>query len=266
MKIFYDCEFIEGTQSTLFGKSKPTIDMISIGLVAEDNRTYYAISKDFNLKEAWNRYDVTTEQVFGDARNIYPEGIKRKVYWIRENVLRPVFKELNHNETNGLFFNKNTNFTCKNLKRLLNKYGKSNKQISEEIKDFVSNKELLNTRVDFEFGCTREIRSSFEGRMKCVEHNWGKPKFYGYYSDYDHVALCWLFGKMIDLPNGFPMYCIDLKQELERLNETLGYNCDEKGNSYKLQEHPDYPTQTNDHHSLSDALWAKELYNFLNNL
>ena len=37
--------------------SKPTIDLISIGIVSSDGSEYYAISKDFNLKEAWNRVD-----------------------------------------------------------------------------------------------------------------------------------------------------------------------------------------------------------------
>ena len=38
------------------------------------------------------------------------------------------------------------------------------------------------------------------------------PIFYGYYADYDWVIFCWIFGKMIDLPEGFPMYCNDIKQ------------------------------------------------------
>jgi len=58
MKYFIDTEFLEGTQDKTFlgfkySKTKPTIDLISIGIVAEDGREYYAISKDFNLKEAW---------------------------------------------------------------------------------------------------------------------------------------------------------------------------------------------------------------------
>jgi hypothetical protein len=56
MKYFIDTEFLEGTQKesfpiSLFRKqTPPTIDLISIGIVAEDGREYYAISKDFNLK------------------------------------------------------------------------------------------------------------------------------------------------------------------------------------------------------------------------
>lgn len=34
---------------------------------------------------------------------------------------------------------------------------------------------------------------------------------------YDHVVLCQLFGRMIDLPRGFPWFTHDLCQELRRL-------------------------------------------------
>lgn len=48
-----------------------------------------------------------------------------------------------------------------------------------------------------------------------------RPVFYAYYADYDWVAFCWLFGAMIDLPRGFPMYCRDLKQTVDEVWETL---------------------------------------------
>jgi hypothetical protein len=31
------------------------------------------------------------------------------------------------------------------------------------------------------------------------------PEFWAYYADYDWVVLCRLFGRMIDLPDGWPM-------------------------------------------------------------
>lgn len=37
------------------------------------------------------------------------------------------------------------------------------------------------------------------------------------YAAYDHVVLCQLFGRMIDLPSGVPMFTNDLQQELRRL-------------------------------------------------
>lgn len=37
-----------------------------------------------------------------------------------------------------------------------------------------------------------------------------KPEFWAYYADYDWVALCQLFGTMMQLPDGWPMYCRDV--------------------------------------------------------
>ena len=69
------------------------------------------------------------------------------------------------------------------------------------------------------------------------------PELWAYYGAYDHVALCQLFGRMIDLPAGFPMYTNDLKSEIVRL-----------GNPY-------YPEQSEGHHNaLSDAIWNKETF------
>ena len=258
MKYFLDTEFIEGTQKSIFN-NKPTIDLISIGLVCEDGREYYAISKDFNLKEAWNRYDLKNERTLDSIENDYIDYHNVKVYWIRDNVLRPIYKELHDKENlharqalyRASVYIKETdfNFTYRNLKKLISKYGKTNKQIAKEIKHFVANRPI-NTKKE----------------QWILDYDTKDVQFYGYYSDYDWVVFCWLFGKMIDLPKGFPMYCIDLKQELERLNETLGYNSDEKNNSYKLQEKPDYPKQTNEHNALSDARWNQQLYKFLNTL
>jgi hypothetical protein len=73
-----------------------------------------------------------------------------------------------------------------------------------------------------------------------------KPQFYSYYADYDWVAFCQLFGTMMDLPKGFPMYCRDIKQL-----------CDMLGN-------PKLPEQgKSEHHALLDARWNKEAFDFL---
>jgi 3'-5' exoribonuclease Rv2179c-like domain len=70
-----------------------------------------------------------------------------------------------------------------------------------------------------------------------------KPQFWGYYSDYDWVAVCQLFGTMMDLPKWFPKYCMDLKQ----LSVMLG-----------SPKHP--PQETGHHHALFDAQWNRDLY------
>lgn len=73
------------------------------------------------------------------------------------------------------------------------------------------------------------------------------PEFWGYYADYDWVVLCQLFGTMMDLPKGWPMYCRDIKQW-----------CDALGN-------PKLPEQgKGEHHALADARWNKLVWEFLN--
>jgi len=73
-----------------------------------------------------------------------------------------------------------------------------------------------------------------------------KPEFWAYYADYDWVALCQLYGTMMDLPKGWPMFCRDLKQV-----------CDSIGN-------PQLPAQmTKEHHALADALWTKEAWEWV---
>lgn len=275
MNYFLDTEFLEGTQKTFLGISKPTIDLISIGLVCENGNKYYAISKDFNLKEAWNRYDLKVNKDYkpsfggGLDGHYNPKFIRE--YWIRENVLKPIYDELFMkivSDDNMLTGDEYVYFTYSNFKTLIKRYGKTNKQIGTEIKDFIYK---IPTNLSFQ---------STENQIKY----WGKEvpiKFYGYYADYDWVVFCWLFGKMIDLPKGFPKYCIDLKQELDRrfpngkygttvvipklVNGTLLAELSPK-TEYKeinIKEHPNYPKQNNEHNALSDAKWNFELFQFL---
>ena len=248
-KYFYDCEFLEGTQKKKFwwGNTVPTIGLISIGIVSEDGREFYAISKDFNLKEAWNRYDEVLNRRFP----LGPEY--NKVYLIRENVLKPIYEELSEKEKFESWA-WGGDFSYKEFKRLLKKYGKTNKQIAQEVKNFCySDKETIDGGGQF-------VRGSF------IPNKYPNIDLYGYYSAYDHVALCWLFGKMIDLPTGFPMYTIDLKQELDKCAEF-----ESKCTTYGFEEcfkdiknHEKFPKQTNEHNSLSDAKFNFELYKFLN--
>ncbi|MFI9331993.1 3'-5' exoribonuclease domain-containing protein [Kitasatospora sp. NPDC052868] len=48
----------------------------------------------------------------------------------------------------------------------------------------------------------------------------GPRRLWADYGAYDHVALCQLWGSMIDLPDGIPMWTHDLRQEIERLGLT----------------------------------------------
>lgn len=156
MKYFLDTEFIES------GPYKP-VQLISIGIVAEDGREFYAVSAEFKDEDA--------------------------SAWVRENVLRQISAE-------------------ERLKAL------SLYRISRFILGLIGEDP--------------------------------KPEFWGYYADYDWVVFCQIFGTMMDLPKGFPMWCNDIKQL-----------CDEKGN-------PKLPEQgKGEHNALADARWNKIAWEFL---
>jgi len=263
-RYFLDTEFHEYPKKRLFGKAINTIDLISIGMVSEDGREYYAISKDFNLKDAWNSWQPKSQRV-SDTN-----FITIKEYWLRENVLLPVLKDLMNLEHIDMFGTPIMEWewetidtsikgmSYRYLKRLLKKYGKSNKEIAEEIIKFTEPR--------------------LTGKVLLVdppinEYDNTPIEFYAYYADYDWVVFCWLFGRMIDLPDGFPMYCKDLKQISDEVYE-------EKKKSYygnskeqaikhsgvflnKMSDHLDYPRQQNEHNALDDAKWDFELYKFL---
>lgn len=254
MNYYIDTEFLEGKQKesfpiSLFRKETPeTIDLISIGIVAEDGREYYAISKDFNLREAWNRE------------------------WIRNNVLFPIYWELvqqedpiradekfgNYGNFEG-YITRHFKNQYKYFKKLINKYGKTNKQIVEELAG--KHNPLSFIKREGQVGGGTSI------------------KFYAYYADYDWVVFCWLFGNMIELPSGFPKYCIDLKQTTDEVANKvtdsaiklqLGIPNDANIKKATLKEKleylkriPSYPTQVNEHNALADAKWNRELYKFL---
>lgn len=259
MNYYLDTEFLEGTQKKSFlginyGNTKPTIDLISIGIVSEDDRKFYAISNEFNLKEAWNRYDSVPDQNY-----ITEDGITmgyKKVYWVRENVLKPIWEDYLKNQNTfekTHFWNLTSEFSYKTMKRIIKWTGKSNKQIAEKVKEFVS-------YPDYEYQPKTSIGRSIEKAY---------PEFYVYYGDYDWVVFCWLFGKMVNLPNGFPYYAKDLKQIMDKKFKCFSESEIELIKNRKLAINTQkalYPKQTNEHNALSDAIWNKELHEFLNTL
>lgn len=237
MRYFIDTEFKEAFHKPLFGKRRHYIDLISIGIVAEDGRTYYAVSNEFDLKEIWNDD------------------------WLRKNVLKPIHDDLCHKQT---LFSKSyfpqlfEPFTLKSMKALIKWHGKSNKRIAMEIEAFVYKPFLDENPVIF-------------------SDNW-HPKdvqFYGYFADYDWVLLCSLFGRMLDLPKGFPYFCIDLKQMLDQalmaqVNrkeiDRFGYNGALKARLKMAKQLASFPKQENEHDALSDAKWNFDLYRFIQSI
>ena len=75
-----------------------------------------------------------------------------------------------------------------------------------------------------------------------------RAELWAYYGAYDHVCLAQLFGRMIDLPRGMPMYTLDLMQ-------------------FILQHgmvNADLPKQPGDeHHALADARWNRVAWEYV---
>jgi hypothetical protein len=153
VRYFYDCEFLED------GK---TIELISIGIAAEDGRELYLVNRDAPWKrikkDEWLMANVVPKlpRPYGDWRNHMPKR------WLID------------------FHNPAVQGRAK---------------IAEVVERFLLGDDL-ETHEDLEL--------------------WAD------YGAYDHVVLCQLFGRMIDLPPGVPMFTNDLQQEVRRLgNPTL---------------------------------------------
>ena len=78
--------------------------------------------------------------------------------------------------------------------------------------------------------------------QEIVEFCGGAPEFWAFYASYDWVALCQLFGTMMDRPAGWPAHVMDLRQALN----------DEDG--------PPIPEAAEPHNALTDALWLKRAW------
>lgn len=253
MKVFLDTEFVEGVQNSPFN-SKPTIDLISVGMVTDSDREYYEVCKEFNVKHAWLKWDGEYHELttFQKYHGMSP----RKKYWIRENVLKPIFDDFNRRNKTEM------PFSLSNFKLLLKKYGKTREEMAINIKNFIYYETISDGG--------QIVSKSF------IPNKYPEVKFYTYFGDYDWVVFCWLFGRMIDLPKGFPMYARDLKQNLDEKNESRANlknllessNIDyEKDNNLihplNLKNHKEYPKQDGEHIAINDAKWNKELYEFL---
>lgn len=75
------------------------------------------------------------------------------------------------------------------------------------------------------------------------------PIFFAYYASYDWVAFCWIFGRMMDLPEHFPMYPIDIQQVIHTFvdKEELKRNVPQVGL----------------HNALDDAIWNRNAWNWI---
>lgn len=227
MKYFLDTEFHEGVRKPKgwFTKEQWMIELISIGIVSEDGREYYAVSNEFDVDAAWNNT------------------------WLRDNVLKTLYNDLWY----GKYQLENLHhcskaFDIDNLKKLISLYGKSLAVIKDEVKHYIRPYILMPNTFK-------------EEKYKPIE-------FYAYYADYDWVVLCsQLFGSMLQLPQGFPMYCKDIKQIMdskatkEPIYALTGYTLEDALKHIKAREN--YPKNKNEHHALADAKFDRDLYKFL---
>jgi len=266
MNYYLDTEFYEYHKDILVGFRNvkiPTIDLISIGIVSDDNREYYALCSECDIDDAWNNK------------------------WLQDNVFRPIFDERRQNwlKDNHLPYGLDK-FCKKTIKKIFNTFGFSRKEIANQIIQFVYPEKYIE-RAGFDVGWNF-IPSDTLNYVKLAKdlcQNLDYPVFYGYYADYDWVVFAQLFGKMIDLPIGFPMYCRDLKQmKDERILEikslhgngigrllgdkdvtNLSYEYNKTCESIRLEldELPSYPKQENEHNALADARWNRELFHWL---
>ena len=78
-----------------------------------------------------------------------------------------------------------------------------------------------------------------------------KPEFWAYFADYDWVVFCQLFGLMIDLPDGYPMWCRDLKQLMAH---------------FQIKKEHLPPSPDNKHDALADACWNRDVFLYLASL
>jgi hypothetical protein len=86
--------------------------------------------------------------------------------------------------------------------------------------------------------------------QEIVEFVGTEPEFWAYFADYDWVALCQLYGTMMDLPPGWPMFCRDLKQKLVEGN-------------YSGVRLPPIDEEGPEHNALVDAKWVAAVHKLI---
>ncbi|WP_418344939.1 3'-5' exoribonuclease domain-containing protein [Rhodococcus pyridinivorans] len=179
MKYFYDTEFLENGS---------TIDLISIGIVAEDGREYYAVNSDMD------------------------HGRIAADEWL-----------------------------CKNVVPHLPLRGR------KPTKNFGSNRwswslDMSSTLVKPKWVIANEVREFLLAHPD-TEH---EVELWADYGAYDHVALAQLWGRMIRLPKGLPMFTHEFQQR------------------WRDAGRPELPEQTDGQHdALADARHLKECFEVL---
>lgn len=175
----YDTEFLEDGN---------TIELISIGIVGEDGREYYAVNSEAPI----DRIKVPGPGHEWMIRNVLP-------HLPVDN--RPILDDyLAHAENRY----PKPSITLVDLDRT-SPLVKPKWVIANEVREF-----LLDDYVPAGTAGITDANTPI-GRP---------PELWAYYAAYDHVVLAQLWGRMAALPSGIPMYTHDLKQEMDRLGLT----------------------------------------------
>lgn len=155
-----------------------TIELISIGIVGADGSEYYAVSSDMPL-----------------------ERIRRQD-WLVRNVL-PSLPLAD--------------------RAALDSYIAYPPNVSPRPSLDLVELDWKNVAVKPRWVIANEVREFLVGGLSPAGEHKGRPfyfdtdlpKLWANYGAYDHVALCQLWGRMIDLPEGMPMWTHDIQQALE---------------------------------------------------
>lgn len=175
MKIWYDTEFLED------GK---TIELISIGMIREDGKEYYAVNGDMDCVRV----------------GAHP--------WLKENVVKHLPGK---NESSNNWTIDNDHADVKPLPT-----------IRHELEAFL-----------FEAAAVSEL------------------ELWSWFSAYDHVALCQLWGPMVRKPFYIPHYTNDVRQEFQRWNNPA------------VPGHLTQDDMPDAHNALADAKYHKRLHQFI---
>ncbi len=245
-KFHYDYEFhAHEVKAGLFSKrSYQVIEQIQLGMVDEQGRTLEIFYNDFDTKAAWNNK------------------------WLRDNI----FEKYYTNEVHGVA-REHIHFNYRWFKKFIEDKGVSKTSASILIRQFIYGYYDAKYNDGMSFS---DVAIDAGVKIDPIE-------LVAYYADYDHIAFCTTFGGMMDLPEHFPMYTVDLKQEFDRLTQ-LRYNSAmrKKEPSYRyannreivsieslegfrdaIKQLPEYPVNKGEHSAVFDAEWNKELDKFL---
>lgn len=206
MKYFFDTEFAEDGR---------TIDLISIAVVAEDGREFYAVSTEFDADRC---NDWVKANVLPKLPTTGPCSAWRPRFAITQDIrafVRPHRPEKSSYE--DIVGDRHDVMLCTQCKMPI-----------YSIATPVGHQQVWIVNGDV---------------PECSKTP--EPEFWGYYADYDWVALCQLYGPMVALPKGWPMFAYDLNQWRRQLG---------------LPREALPPDPEGEHDALIDARWVRDAY------